>query len=347
MYKYTLDKTSKKHICPNCNKKRFVRYIDVEVVEYLSHEVGRCDREINCGYHYTPKAFFKDHNSVYDNRINIRNSQSISKRNTSYHNWKDVNDSLVNNGRNNFIRFLNSIFSDDEINKMLSQYKIGTARNWYHATIFWQIDQKQKIRGGKIISYDENGKRTPYINWYHSIALKKKWIKTFELSQCLFGLHLLKENSKPIAIVESEKTACVMSLCFDKYLWLATGSLNGLNEKKISPIKNEEIILYPDLGIQSKKGTPYEQWKIKATELQRKGYDIKISDLLEKKGNDHQRENGYDLADYFLKNENKKPRKIISAHQQKYVDFYLKNQNLKTLIDVFDLQDEHGNKINL
>lgn len=346
MYKYTLDKTSKKHICPICNKKRFVRYVDVEVGEYLSHEVGRCDREINCGYHYAPKAFFKHHNNVYDNRINKKNSQAISEKKTSYHNWKDVNDSLTNNGKNNFIQFLNSRFNIDKISEMLTQYKIGTATNWYHATIFWQIDQKQKIRGGKIISYDEYCKRTPYINWYHAIALKKKLIKTFELSQCLFGLHLLNETPKTIAIVESEKTACVMSLFFEKYLWLATGSLNGLTSKKAEPLKDRKIILYPDLGIRGKNNTPYKQWKMEADALRKKGFDIEISNLLERKADDDQREKGYDLADYFLENQNPKPRKIISQHQQKYLDFYRKNQNLKKLTDVFDLKDEKGNRIN-
>ncbi|MFI8380603.1 PG0870-related protein [Leeuwenhoekiella sp. NPDC079379] len=60
MYKYTLEKKSVKHICPGCNKKRFVRYVDSETNEYLSHIVGRCDREVNCAYHYSPKSYFED-----------------------------------------------------------------------------------------------------------------------------------------------------------------------------------------------------------------------------------------------------------------------------------------------
>ncbi len=60
MYRFYLDKSSKKFICPSCEKKTFVRYIDIETKQFIRTDVGRCDREINCGFHYSPKAFFKD-----------------------------------------------------------------------------------------------------------------------------------------------------------------------------------------------------------------------------------------------------------------------------------------------
>lgn len=62
------------------------------------------------------------------------------------------------------------------------------------------------------MAYDPNtGERVknPYakITWIHQI--NKQW--DFVLQQCLFGLHLIKENkSKTVAIVESEKTAIIM-----------------------------------------------------------------------------------------------------------------------------------------
>ncbi len=53
-YRYTFEKGSRKHICPECGKKRFVRYVDTKTGEYLPEQYGRCDREANCGYHLNP-----------------------------------------------------------------------------------------------------------------------------------------------------------------------------------------------------------------------------------------------------------------------------------------------------
>jgi hypothetical protein len=49
-HRYIFEKGSKKHHCPECTKKRFVRYIDTQTDEYLPEHYGRCDRESKCGY---------------------------------------------------------------------------------------------------------------------------------------------------------------------------------------------------------------------------------------------------------------------------------------------------------
>jgi hypothetical protein len=47
--------------CPACQKKnQLARYIDIEAKAPLADHVGRCNREVNCGYHYTPKQYFEE-----------------------------------------------------------------------------------------------------------------------------------------------------------------------------------------------------------------------------------------------------------------------------------------------
>jgi hypothetical protein len=53
-YIYSLDPSSRKHICPACGKKRFVRYISTVTGEYVDEAYGRCDRAQNCNYHALP-----------------------------------------------------------------------------------------------------------------------------------------------------------------------------------------------------------------------------------------------------------------------------------------------------
>jgi len=55
-------------ICPACQRKdkTFSLYIDKETGEHLHPTVGRCNRESNCGNHYTPKQYFQDNNISFD-----------------------------------------------------------------------------------------------------------------------------------------------------------------------------------------------------------------------------------------------------------------------------------------
>ena len=346
MYKYSLHKKSTKHQCPNCAKKTLVLYVDIETDEHVSPIVGRCDREINCGYHYSPKSYFKDTNQEGKNFV-ATDRLLVKNQDASFHNEKELEETLAFYNENNFVQFLKSKFDYKEIEQMIFDYKIGTANFWNFGTIFWQVDSTNNIRGGKVIIYNTSGKRTKYINWIHSIKIKSSEIIVFNLNQCFYGEHLITHCNNTIAIVESEKTACIMSILFKKYLWLAAGSLNGLNESKMEVLKNRKIILYPDLGIVGLNGSPFSIWKSKCEYFKSRGFNIEISDLLEIKGTIFDRENGYDIADYFLQNFNYTSKPIIS-NQQKAIDkLYQINKNLKILIDVFDLIDLNGNAISL
>ena len=128
-----------------------------------------------------------------------------------------------------------------------------------------------------------------HINWVHS-ALK---LPEFELRQCLFGEHLLNDKTKPVAIVESEKTAVIASVYFPKFIWLASGGKDGLNAEKCSVLKGRSVTLFPDLN-------GFEKWSAKARELKHIA-KFSISDLLERKATEAERKQGLDLADYLIR----------------------------------------------
>jgi hypothetical protein len=284
IYKYNLDKSSKKFICPSCGKRTFVRFVENETGNYLSDKFGRCDRETNCGYYNKP-------NREIENTFEVK---EVIQQEASFHNLELVDKSLNQYYNNNFIQFLRTIFSDEEVNKVKSRYLIGTSKIWNGATVFWQIDNNERVRSGKVLLYDGNlGKRHKtnegkgLINWVHSI-LK---INDFNLKQCLFGLQLINESKqKIVALVESEKTAIIMSVFKPEYTWLATGSKQGFKYEMLKPIKDYEIIAFPDKS-------EYNDWQKKAIELNNVGFNVKISEWLE--NTDY--ENGTDLADIYIK----------------------------------------------
>lgn len=337
-YKYSLDKSSKKFTCTECRKKTFVKYIETETGNYLGDEFGRCDRESSCSYHRQP-------NGEFQNTVEETHKPPPEP---TFHNYDLVSQSGRNFKQNNFIQFLRTIFSDDEVKEAILKYLIGTSKHWRGATVFWQIDNFERVHAGKILCYIlENGKRAKtkdgkgLINWVHFV-LK---LNNFILKQCLFGLHLINEsNQKTIALVESEKTAVIMSIFKPQYTWLATGSKSGLKYEFLKPIKNYNIVAFPDKS-------EYSDWLIKATELNGFGFKIVVNDWLEH--TDY--EDGTDFADVFIIECNNS--KIIQNEVKKIdVSNYTNTENIihrieqhtpeiRLLIETFDLVDDFGNKI--
>tara|TARA_R110000868_G_scaffold243900_1_gene500007 strand:- start:33272 stop:34177 length:906 start_codon:yes stop_codon:yes gene_type:complete len=296
-YRFILDPSSKKYKCPNCGKFSLVIFIDTETGE-LMENYGRCDRESKCGFFYHPSK------GGFQNQTNSEiSNDTFIEIFPSFHNNDLVEISMRND--NNFLKYLRSIFGISKAKEVQEKYKIGTLREFNNGTIFWQIDEQKKVRAGKVIQYFETGKRTKNITWMHQFLKMKKEISDYNLSQCLFGLHLIIENkSSIIALVESEKTACVMSVKFPDFLWLSCGAKGEFKLRKLEPIKHRKIIAYPDCEIQKNGTTTYQEWKKKATEFNRLGFEIYVSDLLEKEASLQQKKQGIDIADFFMKRVN-------------------------------------------
>ena len=53
-YRYESERGSKRHVCPSCGKKSFVRYVKADTGEYLPIDYGRCGRADNCAHHRNP-----------------------------------------------------------------------------------------------------------------------------------------------------------------------------------------------------------------------------------------------------------------------------------------------------
>lgn len=291
-YKYSLDASSKKFTCPLCKMKTLVKFIEVETQVYLSDDFGRCDRESSCGYLSIPTGMKKT----------LNEKKSLVLLAKSFHSLELVEKSFMVNLENNFVLFLKTIFSEEEVKEAVLKYLICNSKRWSGATIFWQIDNYERVHAGKILAYNqETGKRSKsddgkaLIDWVHSILKKKGMLQEFNLNQCLFGLHLIKEvEGKVIGLVESEKTAVIMSIFKPNYIWLATGSKSGFKYDFLKPIQQYKIVAFPDKS-------EYNNWLIKAKQLNKFGFNIVVNGWLEQSNyND-----GADLADVLILEKNK------------------------------------------
>jgi hypothetical protein len=285
-----------RHTCPGCQQrdKTFAQYIDAKTGEPLHPSVGRCNRESKCGYHYTPKQYFQD-NPTGQSQLKPYKPlmPAPAPKPVSFIPDGIFKASLKAYEKNHFIQYLISLFGMDTAGELIRKYFIGSSNNWEGATVFWQIDRTGKIRTGKIMLYSPTtGKRVkePYnhINWVHKVIKQPE----FGLSQCLFGEHLLRDKTKPVAIVESEKTAIIASVYFPQFVWVAFGGI-GFNLDKCQSLTGRKVILFPDL-----KG--YDKWNTKAKELSHLAR-FQISDLLERKATEAEKGEGLDLADYLIR----------------------------------------------
>ncbi len=313
---------STRHTCPSCGAaSQFVRYINTQTSEYLADHVGRCNREQNCSYHYTPKQYFHDHHE-FDTikKVSFKLPQSNPTRlqvpSPAEKGFRDkvlsqnpkpisfipesiLQQSLSNYSHNHLLTFLKSIFDPTTVTHLINTYLLGTSKHWPDSTVFWQIDTHGNIRDGKIMLYNPtNGHRIkrPYnhITWAHS-ALK---FKEYNLQQCFFGEHLLKLHPNlPVSIVESEKTAIIASVYFPQFIWLATGGKHGCKwttPQVFNILKGRRITLWPDIKA-------FDDWKQKAQELLKSGLQVTISYLLEQVATNSEREAGLDIADYLIR----------------------------------------------
>ncbi len=294
--------------CPACGGKRcFTRYVD-ENGDWLDEAVGRCNHESRCGYHYKPRQFFEDHPSARpDWKENFfRIPQQTIKRTVKKQLWTigaDIVKSTVNPAiDSDFTAFLTGLIGRKNTAKIVKEYHIGVTKN--RDVIFYQLDTEGRCRTGKIMKYDrQTGHRVKdekvggKITWVHAILrlsqdpllrLPDGW----ELTQCLFGEHLLKKHPfKPVALVESEKTAVICSAFWPEYIWLATGGKSQLNDR-LQVLRGRKVVAFPDVD-------GYLEWKEKLSWV--RGLDIAVSDVLEKEATFEDRANHVDIADLLIK----------------------------------------------
>ena len=102
-------------------------------------------------------------------------------------------------------------------------------------------------------------------------------------------LKIINNNAIKPKIVESEKTAIIMSIFLPQFIWIATGSKSNFKHELLKPLKKRKCFAFPDKG-------EFENWNKKATDLNQKGFKIAVCNILEKTTF----ENGFDLADYYF-----------------------------------------------
>lgn len=236
-YLYTLQK-NKKHECPACKKKTFTRFVGLPEI------FGICDRVNNCGYSLTPTKdnlqknhigtdFLKNYKPVLQEVQYILPNATIAVKEKS----------LFDSNLHKFL--LNNLKIKKEHLKKWNLY--GDTLGY---TTFLYYNEQGQFANYQKVAYKQNGKRVkngdPEAENFKSLSfsLKQPADTTKRYKKPLYGLWQITEERylhKPIAIVESQKTAIIASYFYDDLCWIACDSANGLSLEKLATIAGREV----------------------------------------------------------------------------------------------------------
>ena len=155
--------------------------------------------------------------------------------------------------KSTFTIFLETVLDPMVVEGLVDQYQLGLTKAG--DVIFFQIDKEGRCRTGKVMKYDpvtghrikDDSSKCP-ITWIHALMKRKELLpEEWELTQCLFGEHLLSlYPDRTVALVESEKTAVICAGFIPEYVWLATGGKTSLGNK-LDVLSGRKVVAYPDV----------------------------------------------------------------------------------------------------
>lgn len=271
--------------CPQCGKpKSLTLFRDLETGEVYPPEFGVCDRVQKCGYNRWPGNHSQQELVKYIPE---------PPKPADYLDMAEVQKRMDNKAKNHFFDWLGGLIGREGLEKAKDLYKLGTSLVHPGYVSFPQIDAQGRLCQIQEVLYDgitgKRNKRNGSQRW----AFEKWQYPELNIKQCYGGLHLIKDNSKPIALVESFKSAVICSHYIPSYNWLSTTSLGMLNNERSKPLRGRDLVLFPDLGAG-------KNWQYKAKYI--KGMkSIRVSDYLDKNANKFDMNIGDDIADLIIK----------------------------------------------
>ena len=213
------------------------------------------------------------------------------------------------------------------------RYRLGRGKD--DAVIYWQIDQLGQVHDGKLMWYGPDCHRLKNRNASWVMYLLKKHYDipqdAFQPTHCFFGTHLLRWDRGhwdrgqvpvpkhwrgkgwdrylspvPVAIVEAEKSAVILSELYPQYIWLAAGGMGEVQTNKFIPLADYKVILFPDTD---PDGQAFTRWYEAAQTVMKSSFwprdnPIRVSPFLERHATPDQKRRKIDLVDYYFESIN-------------------------------------------
>ena len=232
----------------------------------------------------------------------------------------------------------NGYLTERQMLRAAKRYRLGCTRQG--GVIFWQIDASDELYDGKVMYYREDCHRDKqrHPTWVSTLLTRRyQWADADRMTtrHCFFGLHLLSQShtdltdltdhtdnnechtdevrsnschpgnscsERTVCVVESEKSAVILSEHFAQYLWLATGGMGNVQPDKFHPLRGHRVILFPDTDTE---GKTFKSWFDAAQLVMQQIFwedspPITVSPLLELHATPEQKAAKIDLVDFLF-----------------------------------------------
>src|SRR5690554_1634645 len=330
-----------RHRCPRCNHARtFTFYIDPETGKPIHRTVGRCDREIKCGYHYTPREYYRDNlplcGDLFDGNQSKGNGKQIS-RNGKFSDKTVVtgdlfgvnsNQSGMNNNQSETIDYIKIL--DEKIDCISHRYvicskssdsnfvsflydhfpgeRIEEAIDRYalgatrnRRVIFWQIDIDDNVRTGKIMQYNPlTGKRVR--NERGGINWVHNILKKRSYVFQNYNLCQCYFGEHLLKLYPNKPVAIVEAEKTAVIGSIHTPDFIWLAAGNLNGLNvPKSRVLRNRIVMLFPDAGCYEKWAEKMKRISREvNCTMEVSDVVEKHATEEQLINGYDFADYVI-----------------------------------------------
>ena len=185
------------------------------------------------------------------------------------------------------------IITAQQMHHAAQRYYLGKSKSG--KPIFWMIDDMMTpldaLIGSDVWISTLLKNREPLLQY---------WI----VKHCLFGLHLICDSDDmPVSIVESERSALILSELFPENIWLAVMSASYFTIDLLKPLAGRKVKAFPDTDSTMSN---YVNWLDLAKMAHDKYHiDIGVSYYLEEHATPEQKERKIDLVDFIIESRSK------------------------------------------
>ena len=183
--------------------------------------------------------------------------------------------------------------TEEQMAHAAERYRLGRSKSG--RCIFWMIDEMGRVYDGHIGN-----------SWVSAMlkAREPELLKDWHTEHCLLGLHQLKnekikelKNKTSVAVVESERSAVILSEVLPEYIWMASVYPMNLNVRTLKPLCGRRVELFPPTD---ETGETFLAWVEVADQARRVLHlDISVCTVLEERATEEQKRRKIDLVEYL------------------------------------------------